>query len=132
MSKSTILSIVVAVIAIIFLCCAESISSYDLMLIISILIWAVTIFLFKNSYDDWQCDYLNDSTCSEKVWREKDRLTAPLWKYILCAVSIFIPILNVVIASVTLLYLMVNYFLGTIYLHIELPEQLQKFLTKKY
>ena len=107
-------------------------STYVWLLIISIVIWAVVIFLFKNSYDDWQCDYLNDSTCSEKVWCEKDRLTAPLWKYILCAISIFIPILNVVIASVTLLYLMVNYFLGNIYLHIELTEQLQKFLTKKY
>lgn len=106
-------------------------STYSCILIISILIWIVSIFLFKNSYGDWQWDFLNDSTCAEKVWREEDRLTAPLWAYILIAISIFIPILNIVIALLTFLALIASYLDKDIYFHKELPEQL-KFLTKKY
>jgi uncharacterized protein involved in cysteine biosynthesis len=98
---------------------------YGVMIIISILIWVVTIFLFKNSYDDWQWGKSN------KIWLEKDRLTAPLWAYILVIISIFIPVLNVVIAPLALIILLIGYSSEDIYLHIELPEKL-KFLTKEY
>ena len=104
---------------------------YGWMLIISILIWVVTIFLFKNSYDEWQWDYSNNRKCREKVWHEEDRLTAPLWGYILAAISIFIPVFNVGIAIALLICLICCYISGEIYFHIKLPEQL-KFLTKEY
>lgn len=104
---------------------------YGWMLIISILIWVVTIFLFKNSYDEWQWDYSNNRKCREKVWHEEDRLTAPLWMYILVAISLFIPMLNGIIAIVALICLISSYIDEKIYLHIELPEQL-KFLIKEY
>lgn len=103
---------------------------YIWMLIISIFIWVVVIFLFKHSYSGWQWNYVN-SICREKVWYEEDRLTAPLWMYILVAISIFIPILNVILALVALICLIVGYIYEDIYLHIELPEKL-KFLTKEY
>ena len=99
------------------------------MLLISVLIWAVIIFLFRHTYDTWS--YSNDHKCREKVWFEEDRLTAPLWGYILVAVSLFIPVLNVIATIVVLMALIRGYITEDIYLHIELPEQL-KFLTKEY
>ena len=107
-------------------------STYDWLLIISIVIWVVTIFLFKNSYSEWQWNYSDDYKCERKVWLEENRLTAPLWMYLLAAVYTFIPVLNVFIASVAFLFLILGYICQVIYLHIELPEQLQKFLTKEY
>ena len=103
-------------------------STYDWLLIISIVIWAVVIFLFKNSYDEWHWDCI----CDRKVWLKENRLTAPLWMYILVAIFIFIPAFNVFIASAAFLFLILGYICQVIYLHIELPEQLQKFLTKEY
>ena len=102
-------------------------STYVWLLIISIVIWAVVIFLFKNSYDEWHWDCI----CDRKVWLEENRLTAPLWMYILAAISIFIPGFNVGIASVVLICLIAGYIYEDIYFHIELPEKL-KFLTKEY
>lgn len=105
--------------------------AYGWMLIISILVWVVVIFLFRHTYDEWSWDYSNDHKCREKVWSEEDRLTAPLWMYILVAISIFIPVLNVIAAIVALIALIGGYISEEIYLHIELPEQL-KFLTEEY
>lgn len=104
---------------------------YIWLLLISALIWAVIIFLFRHTYDEWSWDYSNDHKCREKVWSEEDRLTAPLWVYILVAVSLFIPVLNVIAAIVVLIALISGYISEDIYLHIELPEQL-KFLTEEY
>lgn len=106
-------------------------NSYSWLLLISALIWAVIIFLFRHAYYKWSWDYSNDYKCKKKVWSEEDRLTAPLWMYILVAISIFIPVLNVIAAIVTLIALFANYLDEEIYFHIELPEQL-KFLTKEY
>lgn len=103
---------------------------YSWVLLISALIWAVVLFLFRHTYDDWSWDYLSDK-CKKKVWSEEDRLTAPLWMYILVAISLFIPVLNVIIATLALIIIIVGYCNDYIYLHIELPEQL-KFLTEEY
>lgn len=105
--------------------------TYAWLLIISVFIWAVVIFLFRNSYDDWHYDYSDNYKFDKKLWLEEDRLTAPLWIYLLVAVSIFIPVFNVFIALVGFLFLILGYSGTAIYLHIELPEQL-KFLTKEY
>lgn len=106
-------------------------SPYSWMLLISVLIWAVIIFLFRHTYDEWSWDYSNDHKCRKKVWSEEDRLTAPLWMYILVAISLFIPVLNVIIAPLALIFIIAGYCCEEIYLHIELPEQL-KFLTEEY
>ena len=99
------------------------------MLLISALIWAVIVLLFRNSYTDYQWE--DGYRYEKKVWLEEDRLTAPLWLYILVAISIFIPVLNVIIAPSVLIALIIGYSVGEIYLHIELPEQL-KFLIEEY
>ena len=99
------------------------------MLLISALIWVVIVLLFRNSYTDYQWE--DGYRYEKKVWLEEDRLTAPLWLYILVAISIFIPVLNVIIAPSVLIALIIGYSVGEIYLHIELPEQL-KFLIEEY
>lgn len=106
-------------------------STYGWIVIICILIWVVVIFLFKNSYDSWEDTYSKEYKCWKRDFSEEDKLTAPLWMYILVAISTLCPVLNIIAVILASLALIAGYVGDAICLHIELPEKL-KFLTKEY
>lgn len=100
---------------------------YGYTVLISVLIWAVIFFLFGHSYDYWRWD----CTTKKRVYLKEDKLTAPVWFYLLVVLSIFIPLTNIILVMIALIWIIGAYISKEWYFHIELPEQL-KFLTKEY
>lgn len=96
--------------------------AYGWILIIVALIWVINIFLLRNSYKEWHWSYSYNYEFREKVWRKEDRLIVPLWMFIPAAISLLIPVLNVIIALLVLIFLIIGYYNKDIYLHIDFPE----------
>lgn len=97
-------------------------------LLISIIILALVYFLFKNSFDCRKRSYDKETGTYNYEYDEKDRLTAPLWFYVVVAILLFVPVLNVLGAGALLVMLLDGYCEGKIYLHV---PSLQ-WLTKEY
>lgn len=96
--------------------------AYGWILIIVALIWVINIFLLRNSYKEWHWSYSDNYGFREKVWSKEDRLTVPLWMFISIVISLLIPVLNVIIALLALIFLIIGYYNKDIYLHIDFPE----------
>lgn len=94
--------------------------------IVSVCLYALTILLFKNSYDYRQWVPTDDG--GKYLYKEKDRLTAPLWVYILVGITLAIPIMNLIIGVALLIWCLMAIWMEDIYLNMPCLE----FLTKEY
>lgn len=91
---------------------------YSWTLLISIILCAIFLFLFKSSYDSRTKQYDRETGTYNFTYNEEDKLVAPLWAYIVFGASLLIPVFNVIIMCALLIMLFISYYDEDAYLNI--------------